>query len=113
MVTHKYCKLVLYGREELAQRIIKNREFKTKQVPRNKHLRVVISKHYLHYAHCISASLRLFETPSAVVRVAHVVADPVTGGRVEVASVCVDATVGLTRPIAPAVSGPIEFSCSV
>ena len=37
---------------------------KIKQVP-IRHLRIVISKHYLHYAHCISASLRLFETPSA------------------------------------------------
>ena len=37
---------------------------KIKQVP-IRHLRVVILKHYLHYTDYKSASLRLFETPSA------------------------------------------------
>ena len=59
-----------------------------------------------------SASLHLFETPSAVARAVHAVAEPVTVGIVEVALVRAAATVGLTRPIAPA-DRPIEFSRSV
>ena len=53
------------------------------------------------------------KTPSAGARVVHVAVVPVTAGRVEVAVVGVVATAGLTRPIVPAVSGPVEFSRSV
>ena len=68
---------------------------------------------HLHYVHCISASSRLFKTPSAGVIGENVEVGPVTAGRAEVALVGVVAAVRLTRPIAPAVNGPIEFSRSI
>ncbi len=57
---------------------------KIKQVP-IRHLRVVILKNYLHYAHCTSASSLVTKTPSAVARVVLVVVEQVSAGRVEVA----------------------------
>ena len=84
---------------------------KKKQVP-IRHLCVVVSKHFLHYVHCTSASSLVTKTPSAEVRVVHGVGVPDTAGREEAAPGCDVATVGRTRPIEPVVSGPIEFSRS-
>lgn len=64
---------------------------------------------HLHYVHCISASSRLFKTPSAAAKVVHAAADPETVRRAEDAAICADGTVRLTRVIVPADSRPIEF----